>query len=469
MVLLINNVAASPSARALVGLAVAIAAFVAVYGPLAGHGFISDDFGWIQRSRLESLTNLRPLLPPGNDFFRPAVALSFAIDYAIFGNQPLGYGLTNVLLAVACALALVVLLRQLGLPIGAAVLGGTGWLFNFHGINMAVLWLSGRTALLLTLFAVTAAALVVRGRYLLALIPLALALLSKEEAVVLPFLLGLWMGLRSGESTRRRDVTIWLVSSIAVLAAYLAARHAAGSMAPATAPYYYRFTFDPLHVGRNILEYADRAATFPALITLLAWLVLRPSEDRGHADTLDRRRIACGLSWFAAGFAITIFLPVRSSLYACLPSVGAAIVAGEVCRLRWMRSSERWRAGALVAAAVVLIAAAAIHVGRADRWVALADFSTRTLDGLARLTSALPPGSQIVVHDGSTDRANLRNAFGSMLEDAYRLKTGRSLRIWMDPPLPDLVAAGVAAPCAPCVDLRLSVQNDGHVRTLPAP
>jgi hypothetical protein len=108
-----------------------------------------------------------------------------------------------------------------------------------------------------------------------------------------------------------------------------------------------------------------------------------------------------------------------------------------------------------------------IHVVRADRWVALADLSTRTLDDLAHLTSTLPPGSQIVIHDGSTTRANLRNAFGSMMEDAYALRTGQSLRIWIEPPLPDLVAGGVAAPCPTCVDLRLYAHRDGHVHTTP--
>jgi hypothetical protein len=206
-------------ATALLGLAAVVTIFIVVYGPLAGHGFISDDFGWIQRSRLQTSTDLRPLVPHGNDFFRPAVALSFALNHAMFGNQPFGYGLTNVLLAVACSLAIVVLLVRLGLPVGAAALGGSLWLFNFHGINMAVLWLSGRTSLLLTLFAALAAVLVARGRYLLALVPLALALLSKEEAVALPFLLGGWLALDADGRAGRRRVAIWMIASVAVLAA----------------------------------------------------------------------------------------------------------------------------------------------------------------------------------------------------------------------------------------------------------
>lgn len=465
-----GNVPLNRRSTALLGLSAAIAIFVVVYGPLAGHGFISDDFGWIQRSRLHTPTDLRPLVPAGNDFFRPAVALSFAVNYALFGNHPAGYGLTNVLLAVACALSLVVLLVRLDLPVGAAALGGALWLFNFHGINMAVLWISGRTSLLLTVFALATAILVIRGRYLLALIPMTLALLSKEEAVALPFLMALWMAIspRDGKSDRRA-VVLWMALSVAVLGAYLAARHHVGAMVPATAPSYYKLTFAPLDIARNILEYADRAVTFPALIMLLAWLVLRPSPASRDADRLNLQRMAYGFSWLVAGFAITIFLPVRSSLYACLPSAGACMIAGEVCRLLWVRSSDSRRAVALSTAVAVLLTTAALHVTRTERWVELADLSTRVLDDLQGSTSKLPPGSQVLIHDESTTRVNLRNAFGTMLEDAYRLKTGKSLRIWIEPALPALVSGGVSAPCQTCVDLELFVGRDGHVRATPKP
>ncbi|MEO5823051.1 MAG: hypothetical protein ABIT71_21315, partial [Vicinamibacteraceae bacterium] len=189
------------------------------------------------------------------------------------------------------------------------------------------------------------------------------------------------------------------------------------------------------------------------------------SATSRHADGLDRQRIAHGVSWFVAGFAITIFLPVRSSLYACLPSVGACIVTAEVCRVRWVRSSDRRRGVAVGVSAAMLIVAAVIHVTRSDRWVALADLSNRVLGDLEALTSTLPAGSQLVVHDQSTTRVSLRNAFGTMIEDAYRLKTDRSLRIWIEPALPDLAAAGVPAPCPTCIALELFVGQDGHVRT----
>ena len=59
-------------------------------------------------------------------------------------------GVTNVALALVGAALVYGLARAFSLPWGAAAFAGSLWLLNFHGINMAVLWISGRTALLLT-------------------------------------------------------------------------------------------------------------------------------------------------------------------------------------------------------------------------------------------------------------------------------------------------------------------------------
>lgn len=49
---------------------------------------------------------------------------------------------------------LFLLAERLGLPVPAALLTAAVWSFNFHGINVAVLWISGRTSLLVVLFAI---------------------------------------------------------------------------------------------------------------------------------------------------------------------------------------------------------------------------------------------------------------------------------------------------------------------------
>jgi len=70
------------------------------------------------------------------------VGLTFAANYAVFGNHPLGYGVTNLALAIACGGLLYLVARELWLPSGAAILAVALWLLNPHGMNTAILWMS---------------------------------------------------------------------------------------------------------------------------------------------------------------------------------------------------------------------------------------------------------------------------------------------------------------------------------------
>ena len=74
--------------------------FLAIYGAAIGHGFISDDFGWILDSRVHGARDLAALFARSSGFYRPIVGLTFAADYALFDAHPLGYGLTNLALAL---------------------------------------------------------------------------------------------------------------------------------------------------------------------------------------------------------------------------------------------------------------------------------------------------------------------------------------------------------------------------------
>ena len=141
----------------LLAAAYLLALFLAIYGPAAGQGFIADDYGWMVNA-LPAVNGdlVNPFL--GNvGFYRPLVTLSFGVNYALFGLDAKPYGITNVLLALSCAGLLIWLVRLNRLNWGFALFAGALWLFNFHGINMAVLWTSGRTSLLLTAFALGAA------------------------------------------------------------------------------------------------------------------------------------------------------------------------------------------------------------------------------------------------------------------------------------------------------------------------
>src|SRR5206468_9810198 len=135
---------------------------------------------------------------------------------------------------------------------------------------MALLWISGRTALVLVAASLASAIAVVRGRLMAAAACLLIALFAKEEAVALPFMLACWLVVlgRAHPGRVRIHPVVWLLVSFSLLAAYFLLRDHAGAFTPASAPPYYRFTFAPAVLTSHILQYADRSLTWPAAVCL---------------------------------------------------------------------------------------------------------------------------------------------------------------------------------------------------------
>jgi hypothetical protein len=438
-----------------------VAVFVAVYLPAVGHGFIRDDYQWVRDSRIGSVADLGRLFHQDNGFYRPAVALTFAVDHWLFGLRPLAYGLTNLMLALACAGAIASLARGCGLPRGAAWFAAMLWLLNVHGIGMAVLWISGRTALLLTLAATMAAGAFVRGRVWAAAGWMFIALFAKEEALALPFVLAVWWAIERRHGIGRAVSLGWWVSlSLAAEGAYLLLRTTTHAMTPASAPSFYQLTLNPAGLLRNVIEYADRAGSVAAGVVLIAWLLLgRPS-----AGFDDRTRAVLKLAavWVAGMFAITLWLPARSDLYACCPSVGVALAAAAACAAWWPSSAPERRRTALVASVAVSVVIGIVCWMRTPRWVEPASFASAALADLARETAALPDRAVVVLDDDRRQLGNLSSAFDEGLDEAFTLMTGRRLRFWIEPAIdPDLVP-----PCPGCAAMRLAVV-DGRLRPAP--
>lgn len=436
--------------------------FLVVYLPAAGHGFIADDFGWILHSRARSLADIVALLQSDSGFYRPVVALSFTANELLFGVASKPYGVVNLVLALFCGLSVLWLVRSLGGTASEGWLAACMWLLNFHGINMAILWISGRTALLLVFFSVTCAALLHAGRLGWALAALTLAMFSKEEAVVLPFLLYLAMIIRERAGYPRvANPTRWALSSLLPLGAYLLARAGTGAMTPATAPHYYRFTLEPHIVARNIAEYADRALTWPIVIAIIAFAVLRPSRSWREGNV--RASVLYGLLWVAGSYALTVFLPVRSSLYACLPAVGACVASAAVCAAAWEHSSAGRRRAALAVAVILPVILSPVYLLRTRRWVSLAEFSSQALIDIDQGTTNVRNGAVIEVLDDRTRRASVASAFGGLLDEAAALILNKQYTFWVEPPRPGLDDVR-ERPCPICIDVRLTVKDGRVVR-----
>ncbi|MGA7828423.1 MAG: hypothetical protein WCA04_12215 [Geobacteraceae bacterium] len=138
------------------------------------------------------------LFSPGHDYYRPLTILSFFADFLLFGANPAGFHLTNILLHLANSLLVYTLAKALlerernagSVPLLTALL------FAVHPINSeAVIWISGRTDLLCCFFALICliilrtgsgkmSPLVFLGLFLSCLCSLA----SKESSLFLPLL-----------------------------------------------------------------------------------------------------------------------------------------------------------------------------------------------------------------------------------------------------------------------------------------
>jgi hypothetical protein len=407
----------------LASAALVASALALIYIPDLGHGFLRDDFMWVRAARVETPSDLRGIFTGNVGFYRPVVTASFAIDRAMFGLRPLPYALTNFALLLACAWLIFRLGSMVGLEAPFALTAAALWALNFHGVNMALLWISGRTALLLCVFSVAAVLASLKGRPWSAGVWSVLAMLSKEEAVVLPAILFLWSWLSShyGASGALVRSSKAAVPAVAALVAYALLRSMSGAFGPMDAPEYYRFTFAPAAVARNVVEYIDRSCTVVVLVVLLA---LAFARTRPILSARDRRTVLASALWLVAGFALTVFLPLRSSLYALFPSIGSCLVGAVIVQALHRTAPHRVR-GALVGLIVLMFALVPVYRSRNDRWVAPADLSRRLVADLQAIGASAPAGTRFIAIDGDDPDEGLSSAFDGLFADAVTLYVGR--------------------------------------------
>jgi hypothetical protein len=229
-------------------------------------------------------------------------------------------------------------------------------------------------------------------------------------------------------------------------------------MTPFDAPAFYRFTTSAPVLLRNVAQYADRTMTFSAGLLLLALFVLRPRFR--NLDGITQRIVACGFVWLAVFLLPASVLPVRSSLYACLPSVGVSVAAAAIVGHWWSRAPDRRRQRALICAVLLPVLVWPIYLARAQRWVRMAEFSTQALSELQSAASALPDNSGILIIDDRTVRANVASVFSTVLRDSFLLTSGRYMTFYVRPPVDNADPQnGGAAACGGCVDVTLVVKD----------
>ena len=132
------------------------------------------------------------------NYYRPLQQISYFLDFFLYQLNPFGYHLTNILLHIGVALGLFWLMRLFYFDNLLAAL--TALLFVVHPVHTeAVSYISGRADPLGTLFLLLAFIAYIKSLSTrnmlpraLAILSYALALLSRESSLILPFLLLLY-------------------------------------------------------------------------------------------------------------------------------------------------------------------------------------------------------------------------------------------------------------------------------------
>lgn len=215
--------------RQAVLLGMALVAVLTVHGPGLNGGFHFDDgHSLLRNPHIRSLANLPGFLTdptafsenPAYAMYRPVVLATYAVNHAWSGYRARAYLWTNLAVHGLAVMAIYAVARLLGLSLGAALTASLA--FGVHPLQSEpVHYISSRSESLAGLCCLASLATYLRAArsplshartawQAASLACLALGLLSKTTAVVLPFLLLLHDRLLTTRRVRLRTYLPWL-------------------------------------------------------------------------------------------------------------------------------------------------------------------------------------------------------------------------------------------------------------------
>lgn len=193
------------------------------YGNTLNHGFVWDDFDIIVENPTLNLRNIprffvtEDKISAPTGYYRPITYLSFAIDRTIWGTNPLGFNITNLLLHVLVSLlfyrVVAALFKRENLALVAALVFAlhpiVGETINFHA--------GGRNTLLCSVFTLASLFFYIRREGTPAIICFTLGIFSKEFALLLPAILFLYDRTLNEKKTTWRAYLPYAIASAVYL------------------------------------------------------------------------------------------------------------------------------------------------------------------------------------------------------------------------------------------------------------
>ncbi len=302
--------------------------------------FVADDYDHILNALRATPTYLTALFtqPAADRFFRPVAFVAYLIEVHIVGVSRVGWHALSLSLHIAVSLLVYAFARRRQFSPASAL--AAALLFLLHGSRPeAVTWIAAQFDLWATLFFLLALLAWLSRREALSLLPLLLALLSKESAYVYPLILLLLLVL--DRIPRNRWPRLAGPSFLLTATVFLYRWHLLGGIGGyrnigTDRPYI--LTFDLLRTTKALTSRLAAALDFPInwthslewclILTLVAAIAALAALA---ASNPDRRKL-----WFGLGFLLLAALPVHEFLLInadleksrvlYLPSVGFALV-----------------------------------------------------------------------------------------------------------------------------------------------
>ena len=363
-----------------------------------GNGFVFDDSAYLSSPLVHQFRPLDAFLQSSihPDLYRPLTLLSLACDFRCYGDQPLGYHLSSLLLHLLNALLVFQLSYHILARQSAALLASL--FYTLHPLQTEVVsWISSRGDLLMSFFFLAGLlchihARTYRGR-VLAWFLYGCSILSKESGFVLPAVAYCYDALFATSARPFRHLftftRAWLVRHwgyALVLALALALRWNAAEAA------------EPISANFLAADAVSRLLTLPAILLRYLLLIVFPlhlSADYSYASIplvqtpLDPYFLAGLLAAsallylplrtsspplvFAAAFGWLAFLPA-SNLLVLAPSgmaerylhpvMPALVLLLGIAAKTWFAKRYRIAGSALVAVVLLLMAVRTIDRNR---------------------------------------------------------------------------------------------------------
>lgn len=298
---------------------------LSIYANSMNGNFLMDDTLLIVRNEYIKQINTLPLLfntlvfyasaynldMGSYSYYRPFQALSFALDYRIWRLNPLGYHLTNVAMHAFCAFLVFYLLYRLFKDLRLALLSSL--LFCVNPLHTeAVSYISGRSELLVSMFALMSAVLYLdylESRrpllYLASIFSFMSALLSREAGflILVPFFV-----LVAGRLSPFPKDRVWFhfFTFLGLTGIYLILRFTVIAPIEMVPTSQFNFGMDILNFFNVLLKYVT-LFVFPHSLHILRTI-----------EPVSSFWPICAVLLFLVSLSIALFLSVRQRRHALL-------------------------------------------------------------------------------------------------------------------------------------------------------